>query len=316
MARVPAHTLRSLAVAAVTGAMLAVTACASGTPAAVPAPMSAQPVVPSAPPKASATPSPRPTPTGEATPEVPRSTTKPVALRAMTTFAPTPSTAPTTTSSTDTPRRTVRPAPPGSVDCSVAKCVALTFDDGPGPHTTRLLGALTREGARATFFMQGGSIRANPGIARQVANMAGMEIGDHSATHAQLTSVGSAQLRREVVGNHATIQEITGKDVTLFRPPYGARNSRVDAMAAEAGEAVILWDVDTLDWQTRSASATRRAVADKVTSGSIVLMHDIHGSTVDAVPGIITDLKDRGYTLVTVSELLDGSTAGRVYTRR
>ncbi|WP_432558005.1 polysaccharide deacetylase family protein [Granulicoccus sp. GXG6511] len=208
------------------------------------------------------------------------------------------------------------PPPPGSVDCSVHKCIALTFDDGPGPHTSRLLGMLTSKGARATFFMQGVAIRANPGIARQVANTPGMELGDHSSTHPQLDRVGAAQLRREIVGNHATIEEITGKDVTVFRPPYGARNSAVDAMAAEAGEAVILWDLDTSDWRTRSAPAIRSVVQQRARSGSIVLMHDIHGSTVDAVPGIIDDLQSQGYVLVTVSELLGGTHPGRVYSRR
>lgn len=239
---------------------------------------------------------------------MPRSTHEPVVLRAITTLAP-------TTTAPSSAARPVNPPPAGSVDCSVSRCVALTFDDGPGPHTTRLVGMLTSKGARATFFMQGVAIQANPGVARLVANTPGMEIGNHSASHPQLTAVSSDRLRREVVGNHATIKSVTGKDVTVFRPPYGARNNGVDAMAAQAGESVILWDVDTLDWRTRSASATRQA-ANRATPGSIILMHDIHGSTVDAVPGIITDLQAKGYTLVTVSELLGGSTPGRVYTRR
>lgn len=208
------------------------------------------------------------------------------------------------------------PPPAGGVDCATAKCIALTFDDGPGPHTSRLLGMLSSKGARATFFLIGTSVSADPGTARQIANTPGMEIGNHSRTHPELNKVGSAQLRREIVGTHATIKDATGRDATVFRPPYGARNAAVDTMAAEAGEGVILWDVDTLDWKTRSATATRRAVAQEARPGSIVLMHDIHGSTVDAVPGIIDDLQNQGYVLVTVSELLGGTTPGRVYSRR
>lgn len=175
---------------------------------------------------------------------------------------------------------------------------------------------LSSKGARATFFMTDRMVRANPSIARRVASTSGMEIGNHSATHPQLTRVGSAQLRREIVGTHATIKQVTGKDVTVFRPPYGLRNATVDTMAAEAGESVILWDFDTNDWQTRSASATRRAVAQQTRADSVILMHDIHGSTVDAVPGIIDDLQGRGYVLVTVSELLGGTSPGRVYSPR
>lgn len=226
-----------------------------------------------------------------------------------------PASNPGATPTTTAPARR-NPPPSGSVDCARSKCIALTFDDGPGPHTARLVGMLRSKGARATFFMTGTMVRANPGIARQVANTVGMEIGNHTATHAQLTQVGSTQLRREINGNRTTIEQATGRNITVFRPPYGSHNSTVDAMAATAGESVILWDVDTNDWQTRSAIATRRAVAQQARPGSIVLMHDIHGSTVDAVPGIIDDLQGQGYVLVTVSELLGGTDPGRVYSRR
>ncbi|MDO5682452.1 MAG: polysaccharide deacetylase family protein [Propionibacteriaceae bacterium] len=220
----------------------------------------------------------------------------------------------TTTGSATSARH--NPPPPGSVDCSVAKCIALTFDDGPGPYTPRLLEMLTSKGAGATFFMQGVMIRANPDIARQVASTPRMEIGDHSMTHPQLNRVSAGKLRNELAGNHALIKEVTGKDVTVFRPPYGARNGAVDAMAAEVGESVIIWDVDTNDWKTRNAVSVRAEVARQARPGSIVLMHDIHKSTVDAVPGIISDLQAQGYVLVTVSEVLGGSTPGQVYNRR
>lgn len=295
---------RRWAVAALCAVLL--TAGCAGTPqSATPAPQASGPATPVTSAAASAA-SPSATPAGDDAP-APRSEVTAVPIRELVAGPPSASTQ---------PGRRVNPPPAGAVDCGQVKCIALTFDDGPGPHTERLLGMLTSTGARATFFMQGVNVRANPGVARRVANTPGMEVANHSSTHPQLTGVGSAQLRREVVGNHATIQEATGRNVTVFRPPYGARNAAVDAMAAEAGEAVILWDVDTLDWKTRSATATRKAVADQARAGSIVLMHDIHGSTVDAVPGIISDLQGQGYVLVTVTELLGGTTPGRVYSRR
>lgn len=303
----PGRRVRLRTAVALVATLLLTVGCAPDTESATPAPPTSVPETTTAVSSPTASPSAEPA-VGEPTAE-PRSEIKAMPIREFVAGTPSP------TPAAESGRR-VNPPPAGAVDCSQVKCIALTFDDGPGPHTERLLGMLTSKGARATFFMQGAMVRANPGVARRVANTPGMEVANHSSTHPQLTAVGSAQLRREIVGNHATIQEVTGRSATVFRPPYGARNGAVDAMAAEAGEAVILWDIDTLDWRTRSASATRKAVADQARAGSIVLMHDIHGSTVDAVPGIISDLQGQGYVLVTVSELLGGTTPGRVYTRR
>lgn len=303
----PRGRVRLRTAAAVAAVLMLTVACAPQTESATPAPSTAAPQVTTAAPAVEASPSVEPT-TDEAAGE-PRSAIKAMPLREFVAGTPSPTSAATS-------GRAANPPPPGAVDCSQAKCIALTFDDGPGPHTERLLGMLSSKGARATFFVTGSMVRANPGVARRIANTPGMEIANHSSTHPQLNRVGSAQLRREIIGNHATIREVTGKDVTVFRPPYGARNSAVDAMAAEAGEAVIMWDVDTDDWRTRNATSTRRAVAEQARSGSIVLMHDIHSPTVDAVPGIIADLQGQGYVLVTVSELLGGTTPGQVYNRR
>ncbi|WP_176451768.1 polysaccharide deacetylase family protein [Enemella dayhoffiae] len=209
-----------------------------------------------------------------------------------------------------------QPAPGAKVDCAKLKCIALTFDDGPSKDTPRLLEMLTREQVVATFFQQGVNIRANPAITKQVADTPGMELGDHSMSHPNLAGAGKDKLNREIGGTHALLKQTTGRDVTVFRPPYGARNAAVDSAAASVGESVILWDVDTMDWKTRSASATRDAVRKQAHPGAIVLMHDIHPSTVNAVPGIITDLKGQGYTLVTVSQLLGGTSPGKVYTTR
>ena len=101
-----------------------------------------------------------------------------------------------------------------------------------------------------------------------------------------------------------------------MRPPYGSYNSNVISAASQQGLAIILWNVDTLDWKYRDSTYVRGAAVNNTTTGSIVLMHDIHSTTVDAVPGIITDLKAKGYTLVTVTDLIGNPRPGVVYSRR
>lgn len=202
-----------------------------------------------------------------------------------------------------------------AVDCAVLKCLALTFDDGPNEATTpRLLETLSREQVPATFFMQGASIAVHPDTVRQVADTPGMEIATHSATHPDLTGVTSERLTRELVEPADQIEEVTGERPTLMRPPYGSENEAVREAAGVAGQAVILWSIDTLDWQTRDAAATAETTLAEAEPGAIALMHDIHPSTVDAVPEIVQGLKDEGYTLVTVSELLGQPEPGVAYT--
>ncbi|GAB3703623.1 hypothetical protein GCM10028815_12780 [Mariniluteicoccus flavus] len=203
------------------------------------------------------------------------------------------------------------------MDCAKVKCVALTFDDGPGKDTPKVLEALTSRGAVATFFMQGPSLRTYPDIARQVASTPGMELGDHSWTHPNLTGLGRDGVKKQLSQTHGKIKELTGKDVTVFRPPYGSHNAMVDGVAKELGESVILWDVDTMDWKSRNATAVRGEVKRLTKPGSIVLMHDIHASTVAAVPGVVDDLKAQGYVFVTVTQLMGGQTTpGKTYTNR
>lgn len=203
---------------------------------------------------------------------------------------------PVATTSAD--RTTVVPRRP--VDCRVAKCVALTFDDGPGPYTEKLLGILARRRTRATFFVLGRQGLVYPKLVAMEA-AAGHEIGNHTTTHRQLTGLGPAEIRAELERTDAVVRKVVGHAPRVMRPPYGAHNKTVDA---QIRVPIILWDVDTLDWKTRSTRATVDAVRRDARRGSIILVHDIHKSTVAAVPAIVDDLKARGFTLVTVSELL------------
>ncbi len=145
-----------------------------------------------------------------------------------------------------------------------------------------------------------------------------MEVANHSISHPpDLTKLGAAGVRKEISGNQQRIADTTGKTTKVFRPPYGATNSTVREIAGgETGEAVILWDVDTLDWQSRNPTAIRKVVAQQTRNGSVILMHDIHSTTVDAVENVVTDLQNDGYQVVTVTELFGSTSPGKTYTNR
>ncbi|MEO3784654.1 polysaccharide deacetylase family protein [Actinocorallia sp. B10E7] len=198
------------------------------------------------------------------------------------------------------------------VNCAKAKCVALTFDDGPSSGTSRLLKLLKQGGARATFFVVGPQARSRPGLVAR-AHADGHEIGDHTERHPQLTGLSSGRIRQELSGTRRTITKLTGTRPALFRPPYGATDRRVAAEARRLGLAQILWDVDTRDWRDRNSSIVARRAISGLHRGAIILMHDTHPTTIAAVPRILRTAKARGYTLVTVSELLGSPVPGRVY---
>lgn len=209
---------------------------------------------------------------------------------------------------------TSKPRPGKRVDCAKAKCIALTFDDGPGPYTARLLDELRRAKAPATFFALGQRVETYPKVARRIV-AEGHELASHTWDHRDLTTLTATDVRRQLTRTADAIEKATGKRPTLVRPPYGATNDTVRAAAKKAGEAVILWNIDTLDWKTRSTPSTVKAAVG-AKRGSIVLMHDIHSSTVDAVPQIIEGLRAKGYTLVTVTDLLGSPQAGKAYYSR
>ena len=200
--------------------------------------------------------------------------------------------------------------PAASVDCHKLKCVALTFDDGPGPYTNKLLNILKSNHAPATFFVLGESVQLYPADLRREAEL-GMEIGTHTWDHRDLTKLDSGKQAQEANSAAELISTLTGHYPTLLRPPFGAWNPPTRKL----GYAVVLWDVDTEDWRNRSTATTTNIALRDVRPGSIVLMHDIYPSTVDAVPGIIRGLRERGYTLVTVSQLVDPQPGGLYYSR-
>lgn len=190
--------------------------------------------------------------------------------------------------------------------------IAITYDDGPGPYTNKILDCLEANNARATFFMIGSNAQYYPETVARVDAL-GCEIGNHTWTHPRLSSLGADGITSELSRTNDAINAIVGHNPTVMRPPYGAYNDTVQQVA---GFPIITWDVDTRDWATRSTEKTVESVMANAHDGAIILMHDIHASTADAALQIIPALIEAGYQLVTVSEMAQyrgGLENGRVY---
>ena len=210
----------------------------------------------------------------------------------------------------------VKRAGADDVDCSVNKCVALTFDDGPGPFTDRLLQILKQDNAKATFFLIGNKVAANPSGAKRIAD-AGMQIGSHTWEHPNMTTIPPQDIPPQFSRANDAITAATGHTPTLYRPAGGLSNDAVRQAAAQVGQAEILWDVIPFDWANDSnTAATRQVLMAQVKPGSVVLLHDTYSSTVDLVYQFIPVLKANGYRLVTVSQLLGPRAPGSSYGSR
>lgn len=181
--------------------------------------------------------------------------------------------------------------------------IALTFDDGPSAHTERLLDIFKTYGGKGTFFVMGSILDSRQEALRRIAND-GHEIGNHSWSHSSFVESSTGAVRNEIMNTRNKIYEITGVDSILVRPPHGACNERIQALGKELGVSFINWTVDTLDWKTKNANAVYKEIMDYVADGNIVLCHDLHKTTVDAMERAIPDLIEKGYQLVTVLELL------------
>lgn len=189
--------------------------------------------------------------------------------------------------------------------------IAMTFDDGPVvPNTPRLLDMLAARGIRATFFTVGYNVQRNPNIVRRIV-ADGHEIANHTWTHGKLSSMSDASVRSELQRSHSALSNITGVAPRMYRPPYGAITARQKQwIMGEFGYPTILWSVDPQDWKTRSASTTRSRILNETRPGSIILVHDIHASSIDAMPGTLDGLLAKGFRFVTVSQLI-GLSQGR-----
>lgn len=199
------------------------------------------------------------------------------------------------------PGTAARAATRHRVNCEIDRCVALTFDDGPSRHTARLLDTLRRYGVQATFFVVGRNTGRHRALLRRMIRE-GHEIGTHTQDHADLTRLSTARVKRELRGPIPDI-ESAGVRVRLARPPYGATDARIRRAMRNLGLRQVLWNVDPQDWRYRNAGLVARHIIRETGRGEIVLSHDIHPTTVDAMPRVIRALQRRGYRLVTVSDL-------------
>lgn len=197
----------------------------------------------------------------------------------------------------------VRPGIMVAPDATRLRLVSLTFDDGPSAELNATLrGHLEQGRAASTFFLIGQSVAEWPGdVARTSAD--GHELACHSWTHPQLSKAGDDRLEKEIGRPIEAIIEASGRVPYMMRPPYGARNNHVDDVVGSHDQSVQLWDLDTLDWQSRNVEKIHGVVQRETQRGSLMLMHEIHPSSVDAVPGILEWLAENGYTTVTNAEL-------------
>ena len=195
------------------------------------------------------------------------------------------------------------PVPP--VDCEQLTCIALTFDDGPGPYTGELLDTLADKDVKATFFLIGRSAASDPAmVARE--GQEGHVVASHSWSHPSLPDLSWSAMESELDQTDQAIEDAGVPRPTLVRPPYGAVSPALLSLLGQRGQAAVLWNVDTLDWKNRDVSMNIHSAVDNARPGSILLMHDIHPESVQAVPAIIDQLEAQGYTFVTVPELMGG----------
>ncbi|KAB8197857.1 polysaccharide deacetylase family protein [Nonomuraea phyllanthi] len=192
-----------------------------------------------------------------------------------------------------------------AVDCARVKCLALTFDDGPGPYTPTMLKILRKAGAKATFFLVGKRVEERPEVARRTLAQ-GHAIGNHTWSHASLPALLDDEILDELKVTQSAIRKATGLRPVMFRPPYGQTNDRVLGLADQVDLAQVLWTGTTLDWKLRDEKKIRAAVLRLAKRDGVILMHDVVPATVNAMPGILKELKKRGYHLVTVPTLLRG----------
>ena len=198
------------------------------------------------------------------------------------------------------------PRKPTYNSCNVeSSTVAMTFDDGPHPKLTpKLLDMLKERNIKATFFVIGKCVAEYPDIAKRIVDE-GHEIANHSWNHPQLTKLSPSAFDAEISQTTDAIQKATGVRPVTMRPPYGAINPTLTKrLNDEYGLCVILWSVDPQDWKIRKSDHVSGHIIKNATPGAIILAHDIHASTIDAMPAALDALQSKGYKFATVSELI------------
>lgn len=196
-----------------------------------------------------------------------------------------------------------RKVPIYNVD-TTEKQVAISFDAAWGADKTEEILAILEEfDVNATFFLVGFWVDEYTDIVKKI-DEAGCEIGTHSNTHKDMTKLSEAQVREELSSSIEKIKNVTGKDVELFRAPFGSYNNQLLNVAEEFSLKTIQWDVDTLDWKGITASEINKRVLERVQNGSIILMHNNSDNVLDGLRLVLTSLKNKGYKVGCVGDLV------------
>ncbi|WP_329111277.1 polysaccharide deacetylase family protein [[Kitasatospora] papulosa] len=180
----------------------------------------------------------------------------------------------------------------------------LTFDAGPAKDTPRLLDVLKEKRVPAKFFLLGRDhVLKHPETVRRIEDE-GHEVANHTWSHEILTDKEPGEIRAELERTQLAIEDVTGKRPRLMRPPQGRTDATVSEVCEELGLSQVLWSATAKDYSTNDSALIRKRILDQAGKDGIILLHDIYEGTVPAVPGIIDTLKERGYTFVTVPQLM------------
>ena len=198
---------------------------------------------------------------------------------------------------------TTRKLPIYSVDRADNK-ISISFDCAYGDeYTLKILDVLDEYNVNCTFFV--GEFWADKYQDKLLEiSKRGHDIGTHSKTHPNMSKLSEAKIKEELISSSKKITEITGKEVELFRPPYGDYNDRVLLTATNLGLYSIQWDVDSLDWKDLSYNEITNRIVKKTKSGSIILCHNNGLHTLEALPYVLSNLKEKGYEFVPISKLI------------
>lgn len=180
------------------------------------------------------------------------------------------------------------------------KAVALTFDDGPGNFTEKLISGLNERGAKATFYMLGNCVSEYPEVLPMMVE-GGHQLGNHTYDHQDITAISAKKVEEQITTTDNAIFDACGQRSTAFRPPYG---NYTDDIAKTVDKTFSMWSLDTIDWQLRDADAIKKYIVSNCKDGDIILLHDIYEESVDGALSAVDELQKKGYVFVTMDELL------------
>lgn len=190
-------------------------------------------------------------------------------------------------------------APPAKAAGS--KLIAITYDDGPSQYTSGLLDELKARNVKATFFVVGTNAARYPSVVSRIYQE-GHQVANHSYNHSQLTALSDTSIQSQIQSVNDLLDQACGKGTSyMVRPPYGSVNAFVEQVT---GAPLILWSVDPLDWKYRNAETVKNNIINSAHDGAIILVHDIHATSIPGSLAAIDYLKNQGYEFVTVQELL------------